>query len=603
MNSATIFIFLTQIASCMQLLLRTEQNDGLQYFETLGYMVDDMVPARLIVEISLEPGMKSVYKVEAFIRTKDSNSTPVARAIRASLNKDIQRAARRLRDTERLLFRVPALPQRPKRQFLGAAAMATAAYAVFDVHQLRGTMTDIAHNQDIITQRMDTVIDDVVHLAEAQATTTNVLGALDAEMSDMELMVQLTSLERTAADYCYQTAAAMDSILDQRLTTGLVSEEQLQLGFQRLKRKAWQQGLTPIMDDPKQAYQLTAYFEAKFGQPLRVWVDIPMTPVGGGHHYKLLHHKILPHRMMDETWLLERTPELIGISHKDGTLISLDTSDLHRCQRLGQTYLCNNVGTQGRVAGHSCTAAVYMQDMTSIRQNCRATQLTDKHYINRLNATSFVSYSPAPMTASITCRRGAQSVILYGLQVSHLKPGCTLEVAGTTIHSPVTAPTEVMAIERTMPKIDLIPRRRPHRLQEPVKVSKEHMDINSTTVGKEPVLDALDDVQEWINSVWRGFLGYGAAICSLVMLIFCMAWGFRRSARTPPTAPKDQIQITFNREQEEVTAQTEPQQTPAQVTPPPCRYPTVVATQIKTVPKTKTMEQDTIGQLLAKNAI
>ena len=162
MNSATIFIFLTQIASCMQLLLRTEQNDGLQYFETLGYMIDDMIPARLIVEISLEPGMKSVYKVEAFIRTKDNNSTPVARAIRASLNKDIQRAARRLRDTERLLFQVPALPQRPKRQFLGAAAMATAAYAVFDVHQLRGTMTDMAHNQDIITQRMDTV-NDCVH--------------------------------------------------------------------------------------------------------------------------------------------------------------------------------------------------------------------------------------------------------------------------------------------------------------------------------------------------------------------------------------------------------------------------------------------------------
>ena len=111
MNLAIIFILLTRIASCMQLPLRTENNDGLQYFQTMGFLVDDMVPARLVVEISLEPAMKAVYKVEAFIRDKDVNSTATARAVRAGLNQDIQRAARQLRDTERLLFRVPDLPQ------------------------------------------------------------------------------------------------------------------------------------------------------------------------------------------------------------------------------------------------------------------------------------------------------------------------------------------------------------------------------------------------------------------------------------------------------------------------------------------------------------
>ena len=152
-----------------------------------------------------------------------------------------------------------------------------------------------------------------------------------------------------------------------------------------------------------------------------------------------------------------------------------------------------------------------------------------------------VSYAPAPTKASVTCRRGAQSVILFGLQVSHLRSGCTLEVAGTRIHSPVIAPTEVMSIERTMPSIDLTPRRRPHRLMEPAVVNKHHLDINRTVVGQEPVMDAIDDIQEWVNSMWRGFLGYGAAICSLVMLIFCMAWCFRRSARTPAPAPTDRI--------------------------------------------------------------
>ena len=139
-------------------------------------------------------------------------------------------------------------------------------------------------------------------------------------------------------------------------------------------------------------------------------------------------------------------------------------------------------------------------------------------------------------------------MILFGLQVSHLRSGCTLEVAGTTIHSPVIAPTEVMSIERSMPSIDLRPRRQPHKLMEPAVVNKHHLDINRTVVGQEPVMDAIDDVQEWINSMWRGFLGYGAAICSLVMLIFCMAWCFRRSARTPAPGPADRIQVTFHKD-------------------------------------------------------
>ena len=187
-------------------------------------------------------------------------------------------------------------------------------------------------------------------------------------------------------------------------------------------------------------------------------------------------------------------------------------------------------------------------------------------------------------------------------QVSHLRPGCTLEVGGTTIHSPVIAPTEVMSIERTMPSIDLTPRRRPHRLQEPVVVDRQHLDINKTVVGQEPVMDAIDDIQEWVNSMWRGFLGYGAAICSLVMLIFCMAWCFRRSARTPAPAPTDRIQVTFHKDQEVVETQVEPRPAAGPATPPPCEAP---PTATRTTPKARAapMEQDTIAQLLAKNAI
>ena len=250
--------------------------------------------------------------------------------------------------------------------------MATAAYAVYDVHQLRGTLTDVSNNQDIITQQLDTVVDDVNHLTEAQATTNNILKALDAEVMDMEFFMQLMNLQWTASDYCYHTAAALDMVLQQRPTNGLVSEAQLHIGFKKLKQKAWSRGLQPMIDDPKQAYQLEASFQARIGQPLRVWVDIPMMPVGGGHQYKLLQHRILPYKLEKSTCLLSKTTELIGISPKDGRIISLGATDLHSCTKLGETYLCNNIGTEGLVADHSCTAAVYLENTATIRTNCHA---------------------------------------------------------------------------------------------------------------------------------------------------------------------------------------------------------------------------------------
>ena len=369
-----------------------------------------------------------------------------------------------------------------------------------------------------------------------------------------------------------------------------------------------------MIQDPKQAYQLQASFEAKIGQPLRVWVDIPMTPVGGGHQYKLLQLRILPYKLEQSTWLLRKTTELIGISPTDGKIVSLDATDLDSCTKLGETYLCNNIGTEGLVAGHSCTAAVYLEDMATIRSNCHATQLTDKTYINRLNATSFVSYMPAPTTAAVTCRIGSSNTVLYDLQVSHIRPGCTVNVHGTTIHSPVHSAWTVIRTERRMPQV-AIPSRR-DRLDMPtaVNIQEQHINITKAIVGKEPIMEAVDDVTEWVNSVWKKFLGYGTAICALVMLIFCMAWCFRRSVSTQGQGPRtEQPVVSYHSSptDQETTVATIHQNVDQdidntavgdtkqrqQATPPPCHRPPASPAN-----KGTPLDEDTIGKLLAKCA-
>ena len=83
MNSAIIFILLCSLAICLQKPIRTEQNQGLQQFQEVGYLLEDVVPARLLVEITLQPALKAVYKVESFVRLKDANTTTLEKALQA----------------------------------------------------------------------------------------------------------------------------------------------------------------------------------------------------------------------------------------------------------------------------------------------------------------------------------------------------------------------------------------------------------------------------------------------------------------------------------------------------------------------------------------
>ena len=76
----------------------------------MGFLLDDVVPTRLMVEISLQPGLKAVYKVETLLRHKDANATALIKVLRTGLSQDMLTAAQRLRDTERLMFKVPDLP-------------------------------------------------------------------------------------------------------------------------------------------------------------------------------------------------------------------------------------------------------------------------------------------------------------------------------------------------------------------------------------------------------------------------------------------------------------------------------------------------------------
>ena len=82
---AIFFILICPITECLENPLQTHTNKGIQQFQHLGYLLDDVVPTRLMVEISLQPGLKAVYKVETLLRHKDANATTLIKVLRTCL--------------------------------------------------------------------------------------------------------------------------------------------------------------------------------------------------------------------------------------------------------------------------------------------------------------------------------------------------------------------------------------------------------------------------------------------------------------------------------------------------------------------------------------
>ena len=159
-----------------------------------------------------------------------------------------------------------------------------------------------------------------------------------------------------------------------------------------------------------------------------------------------------------------------------------------------------------------------------------------------------------------------------------------------------------------MPQVVITTRRQPHQMPDQVTVNQQHLNINVTIVGKEPVVEGMDSVKEWVNSVWREFLGYGAAVSALIMLIFGMAWCFRRTAQTNEhTTGQEQIRVIYHQRSpgseptQTSTAQSKSDTQPAvPITPPAC--PTPMGQQSGHMDDKPPMDKDTIAHLLAKCA-
>ena len=273
---AILIIFINFFAGGQgQADLTLQSNPGLHTFSYYGAFADDISFGKLIVTIDTKRIMKAVLKAGATMDHKINSTSPFLKLMGRRVLESVNPATERLNTLDAILYQA----RQSKRDIMGLAAMGVASYAIYDIQQLRGELGGVLHQQHAIEATLRSAAREVEDLHLAAAQTKAALQSVLHNVTDMEQLVQVQILAQNIIEFANAMTAGLEAVLDNKLSPSLVPENLLRQDFRAFREHAGTQGLTPVIQDHKQVYQLTAFFTAERGQKLQVYVRVPLKPV------------------------------------------------------------------------------------------------------------------------------------------------------------------------------------------------------------------------------------------------------------------------------------------------------------------------------------
>ena len=120
-------------------------------------------------------------------------------------------------------------------------------------------------------------------------------------------------------------------------------------------------------------YQLTAFFTARRGQPLQVYVRVPLKPMENYAMFSLFIHKSLPTISGDRVVRIHGANTILDVGPESAQFTELNEAQLQTCTKNGETFLCGFKHTWTLDPSTSCLAAIYFQNAGAIQLRCRVT--------------------------------------------------------------------------------------------------------------------------------------------------------------------------------------------------------------------------------------
>ena len=183
----------------------------------------------------------------------------------------------------------------------------------------------------------------------------------------MEQLVQVQILAQNIIKFSNAMTSGLEAVLSNKLSPSLVPENLLRQDFSAFQEQAAAQGLTPVIQDHKQVYQLTAFFVAKRGEQLQVYVRVPLKPSQNHAMFSLFLHKSLPTISGDSIIRIHGMKTILAVGPESAQFTELTEAELQACTKIGETFLCGFQHTWTSDPSTSCLAAIYFQDAAAIQ--------------------------------------------------------------------------------------------------------------------------------------------------------------------------------------------------------------------------------------------
>ena len=224
--------------------------------------------------------------------------------------------------------------------------------------------------------------------------------------------------------------SVLSSLMDGKLNVPMVSAAVASEEFTKIKEAAFSQGLEAVFQDFTLLYQLPGSYVAVGGQN-SVVVDVPLIPTTEYGKFTLFHHNSLPFFLNDRLVRLSGESNLLAVSAHRDEFFEVASSALHGCLHIGTQFLCHHVGVKVTLDYPCCLCSVFKAREKDAMSQCSLAFLSSHFILERVNSTSFVSFTNQSVSGIVTCgdkQSQAITIPIQWFQMETIEPGCVLTV-------------------------------------------------------------------------------------------------------------------------------------------------------------------------------
>ena len=303
-----------------------------------------------------------------------------------------------------------------------------------DAESLRSTVGEVQSRQNALVRQLQCVTHDTALLAKDMNKLRGAIAMMNSELMSLDHLVTIEAAILGILQRADRFFLGLDALMDGHLSMDLVKTSEVEEEFQALSAAAFKKKYAVVFPSLTQVYQLPASF-LSFNGSVHLLVGIPIVPVSDFSNFGLYKYLSKPLFVNGTLLRLSEHNSLLAISKDKSNFIEISDAMIHSCLILGKSFLCHFPSVVITDEYPSCLRSVFSSDASGIFESCSFTFLRSRFYLERLNATAFVSFSKLSTMAIRTCNDSVSQIHLRSYQIVNLSPGCILHAGGVTFYS------------------------------------------------------------------------------------------------------------------------------------------------------------------------